>query len=1184
MNQIQAVCLFFVFCFFDPNLAWNIGTEWRNENTFIALKGDGTVQAWGDVSIPPDLSNVRAIYSTNLAFAAILKDDGSVRAWGSSTYGATSVPQGLVGVRVISSSKQAFAALKEDGTIETWGKLGYEGFPASSMPAGLAGVRAIYSAEYAFAALKWDGTVQAWGLLNDGGTEPANLAGVQAIYSVSHAFTALKQDGTVEGWGNNYGGSGVPSGLAGVRDIFSTESAFAALMESGKVQAWGKADRGGSGVPSDLENVWVIYSTIYAFAALTKEGTVHTWGGEGDGGSGVPQGLTGVREIFSTTHAFAALKRDGSVKVWGRAGYGGTDMPSDLAGVVAISSTKGAFAALMESGKVQAWGNADRGGSGMPGNLTGIRSIYSNSYAFAAITENGTVSAWGVTGKGGSGVPSNLEDVRIIFGTTRYYSDSTAALYYPCPHNTYGPGFPNCTACPQGSNQPIGRPGIRSSIGSCIECGSGKLSFDGTTCQEGCPSGYRLGQYYWYGNSLRCIACLPGEYGNSSECLSCAAGRYSDTQGQSSCQQCPVGKVSSETKTECTKCPPGKVPSLDASECTSCVAGYFREGPDLDCSLCPRGRFSRQAGATECQNCTVGRYADTWGSPVCDYCPGGKYGTTEEAKSSEDGCASCSVGHFSFIGSTKCRPSPPGSYVNITGANDSVPCPAGRYQEQEGQTGCNIAKAGRYASRGSAVSILCSAGTFSRIPAAPSKLSCQACPLGKHSIMNRTSCLSCERGSYSEDSAGSTVCLPCPRGKYLDRAGGNSSLSCLSCPPGTYGDKDRLAECSSCPTGQVQPQGGQISCIDCSLEGKIKTNNAGHTACIDDESLMFLSTSVAEVMFTKGLALGLAFGIAALFMGCAGAIQVMKIQFSATADGDKDGKLGALATPQVMLKSGLPGFSFGSELILIMGMVTEQPELGQTMFAFRLLHPCTIFVLVFTIFVSDSAYVPAFLKKAIRDSSLSRAFSRRKVPPLCLLLLASICDVTMLQMMPWSDCEFYQESAGYPSLNLMLLCMCIKTVQSLVSVICQMTYLYVNTDLNNPLMSYQAKALFGMSIALSVSSLVMGVMTLLAKWALLKDVKENGRRKSATMEMENVYKDDGDNCHDEDVNTIVTSTPSFSGKNPMHSDARDRSKQLGDELEAKNEELLAKDEELRAKDERIRILEAKCRSQLELVL
>ena len=94
--------------------------------------------------------------------------DGTVQTWGNPLYGGSGVPGDLKDVRAIYSTDFAFAALKEDGTVQAWGYPKYggsmsDGSAYTGLPADLKDVRAIYSTEYAFAALKEDGTVQAWG-------------------------------------------------------------------------------------------------------------------------------------------------------------------------------------------------------------------------------------------------------------------------------------------------------------------------------------------------------------------------------------------------------------------------------------------------------------------------------------------------------------------------------------------------------------------------------------------------------------------------------------------------------------------------------------------------------------------------------------------------------------------------------------------------------------------------------------------------------------------------------------------------------------------------------------------------------------------------------------------------------------------------------------------------------------
>jgi alpha-tubulin suppressor-like RCC1 family protein len=120
------------------------------------------------------------------------------------------MPSGLSNVRTIYSTESAFAALRWDGTVAVWGRNSWGGSTTddtatpetyTGLPAGLKDVVDISSADTAFAALKTDGTVAVWGYMDygGGGTDtkwsrglPAGLKDVTAIYSNAKAFTALK--------------------------------------------------------------------------------------------------------------------------------------------------------------------------------------------------------------------------------------------------------------------------------------------------------------------------------------------------------------------------------------------------------------------------------------------------------------------------------------------------------------------------------------------------------------------------------------------------------------------------------------------------------------------------------------------------------------------------------------------------------------------------------------------------------------------------------------------------------------------------------------------------------------------------------------------------------------------------------------------------------------------------------
>ena len=63
---------------------------YANEKAFAALRGDGSIAAWGDSvsggSGAPSGSGFTAVFSTRYAFAA-LRGDGSIAAWGRSGEG-----------------------------------------------------------------------------------------------------------------------------------------------------------------------------------------------------------------------------------------------------------------------------------------------------------------------------------------------------------------------------------------------------------------------------------------------------------------------------------------------------------------------------------------------------------------------------------------------------------------------------------------------------------------------------------------------------------------------------------------------------------------------------------------------------------------------------------------------------------------------------------------------------------------------------------------------------------------------------------------------------------------------------------------------------------------------------------------------------------------------------------------
>jgi hypothetical protein len=403
------------------------GTEFSNALTFAAIRGDGSVQAWGDAVLGGDTSSVanllqggiREIYSNVHAYAA-LKEDGSLVVWGLPSRGgeASAVAAQLAsGVVKVSSTPRAFAALKQDGSVVFWGEMGSAStghylIPFSEVASQVAsGVVEIYSASDAFAALKSDGSVVTWGSGYDGGDSSRVASsidsGVVEIVPVIGGFAALKSNGSVVSWG-----------------AFSTRP----ILGLGQVTI----EEESAIIPESLASalasgVVKVVSSGFSFAAIKDDGSVITWGSPTFSAAPSSEALaalqSGVVDVFSNRTSMAALKADGSVVTWGQPGAGGDSsaVVEELAGgVVDIFSNESAFAALKNDGSVVTWGQPNKGGLPSkaipdPDNFfmtftyvsvadelsSGVVRIQGTQGAFAALKNDGSVVAWGDSQFGG---------------------------------------------------------------------------------------------------------------------------------------------------------------------------------------------------------------------------------------------------------------------------------------------------------------------------------------------------------------------------------------------------------------------------------------------------------------------------------------------------------------------------------------------------------------------------------------------------------------------------------------------------------------------------------------------------------------------------------------------------------------------------------------------------------------
>ena len=179
----------------------------------------------------------------------------------------------------------------------------------------------------------------------------------------------------------------------------------------------------------------------------------------------------------------------------------------------------------------------------------------------------------------------------------------------------------------------------------------------------------------------------------------------------------------------------------------------------------------------------------------------------------------------------------------------------------------------------------------------------------------------------------------------------------------------------------------------------------------------------------------------------------------------------------------------------------------------RLLHPLLLIYVLCVMLLSDNMKYKLTLcapHAKLWGSYLHMDFAREVLPILAVIIIVSMGDITLVQMLPWKKSVFYTESKGFPSISLMQLCLGVKTLQSAVSVICQISYLVSNSNLNDPTTSPQAKALFGLNIAVSMTSVIMGMIMLLLKGSLMRSVKGKDTKsgnKEIEMSMDMVYTD-----------------------------------------------------------------------------
>jgi alpha-tubulin suppressor-like RCC1 family protein len=338
----------------------SIGSIAAGQYFSLAATSDGSVNSWGDnrsgqlgiqqilsrttPSVVPNIGGVAQVAAGGGTFIGnqtiALKGDGTVWAWGDNTgnstnsYSSSAVPvqvNGLSGVIQVAPGM----ALKSDGTLMVWGGGLGVATPANThvpTPVALSNIRRVAAGPNHTVVVRTDGTVWAWGSNQFGqlGTTapdscvapdvpcaklPLLVPGITGVMDVAvgggHTL-ALKADGSVWAWGDNRAGQ-LGDGTVVSR---TTPAPVPGVAGAVQIAAGGFSAYGLNGY-GDGHSV-----------ARNADGSVWTWGANlyGELGDGTTRprstpapvpGVTGAIDITAATSHTAAIRSDGTVLAWG---------------------------------------------------------------------------------------------------------------------------------------------------------------------------------------------------------------------------------------------------------------------------------------------------------------------------------------------------------------------------------------------------------------------------------------------------------------------------------------------------------------------------------------------------------------------------------------------------------------------------------------------------------------------------------------------------------------------------------------------------------------------------------------------------------------------------------------------------------------------------------------------------
>jgi hypothetical protein len=274
------------------------------------------------------------------------------------------------------------------------------------------------------------------------------------------------------------------------------------------------------------------------------------------------------------------------------------------------------------------------------------------------------------------------------------------------------------------------------------------------------------------------------------------------------------------------------------------------------------------------------------------------------------------------------------------------------------------------------------------------------------------------------------------------------------------------------------------------------TSTADRTGCEVNEALL---NTLADSIYTDGGALGGTFFFVALFIAVGGTMTYMREQ--------EPERLASLTRLEALYNSFLPGFNVGADILLLVGILATDRGLGVTMMMARLFHITMCIILAFCLFgnVNKVKAAQPRLDSVVKEAwrlreLLDEEWARENIYWIEAVVVLALFDVTMLQFLPWKKSHFYVKSEGYPCLGIMKACLATKTIYSVISVTCEITFLVKYSNSNSPTTSVEAQALFYLNILGGVGAVVIDTLMLCMRGGMLRVLDPTTKRGKLALE------------------------------------------------------------------------------------